>query len=200
MHDAVLFTRRLVLRPWREGDASELFRWASDPEIGPAAGWAPHASEGESRATIRAVLSVPETYAVCERGAAGSPVGSVSLKIGAAATDALALPTSEAELGYWLARPYWGRGYMGEAVGSLVAHGFDDLRLDAVWGVHYVGNERSRRVMERCGLAYVRTIEGVTHPVSGEDVSEDVRRLTREEWAGRRRAPICVRGGGPGAR
>lgn len=200
MSDAAIVTDRLVLRPWREEDAAPLFRWASDPGIGPAAGWAPHASEEESRAIIRGILSAPETYAICMRDDPASPVGSVALKIGAAATAELALSSCEAELGYWIARPCWGRGYMGEAVRVLLAHGFDDLRLDAVWGMHYVGNERSRRVMERCGLAYVRTLEGMTHPVSGEEVSEDVRRITREEWAKRGRARICERKCGPGPR
>ena len=32
-------TERLVLRPWREDDAADLYRFASDPEVGPAAGW-----------------------------------------------------------------------------------------------------------------------------------------------------------------
>ena len=35
-------TERLLLRPWQESDAEALYRWASDPEVGPAAGWSPH--------------------------------------------------------------------------------------------------------------------------------------------------------------
>ena len=37
-------TERLLLRPWQESDAEALYRWASDPEVGPAAGWSPHTS------------------------------------------------------------------------------------------------------------------------------------------------------------
>ena len=35
-------TKRLTLRPWEESDAEALFKYASDPEVGPRAGWPPH--------------------------------------------------------------------------------------------------------------------------------------------------------------
>ena len=51
-----LETKRLLLRPWREEDAPALFRYASDPQVGPSAGWKPHASLEESREILRTVL------------------------------------------------------------------------------------------------------------------------------------------------
>ena len=48
-------TERLLLRPWQESDAEALYRWASDPEVGPAAGWSPHTSVENSREIIRTV-------------------------------------------------------------------------------------------------------------------------------------------------
>ena len=41
-------TKRLLFRPWREADAEELFRLASDPDVGPRAGWPPHKSVEEA--------------------------------------------------------------------------------------------------------------------------------------------------------
>ncbi len=41
-------TARILLRPWRESDAETLFKYASDPEVGPRAGWPPHQSVEES--------------------------------------------------------------------------------------------------------------------------------------------------------
>ena len=61
----ILQTKRLILRPWSENDAEELYKYASDPEVGPPAGWPPHTSAENSREIIRTVLSAPETYAVC---------------------------------------------------------------------------------------------------------------------------------------
>ena len=37
-------TNRIILRPWRDSDAEVLYKWASDPDVGPRAGWAPHQS------------------------------------------------------------------------------------------------------------------------------------------------------------
>ena len=46
---AVLQTERLILRPWEDDDAEELFRYAKDPDIGPIAGWPPHVNVENSR-------------------------------------------------------------------------------------------------------------------------------------------------------
>lgn len=168
-------TERLTLRPWTEADAPALFRWASDPEVGPRAGWEPHRSVEESTRIIREVLAVPESYAIVIKGRrpADEPVGAVGLKFGAASE--LARDTREAELGYWLARPLWGRGYVPEAACALLAHAFGDLRLSAVWAGHYDGNAQSRRVMEKLGLT-----EQCVRETDGQ--LERVLRITRAEW------------------
>ena len=73
-------TERLLLRPWQESDAEALYRWASDPEVGPAAGWSPHTSVENSRDIIRTVLApsayFPRRYrrgGVSRSSATGSP-------------------------------------------------------------------------------------------------------------------------------
>ena len=43
----ILETNRLILRPWCESDADDLYTYASDPEVGPPAGWPPHTSIGK---------------------------------------------------------------------------------------------------------------------------------------------------------
>ena len=174
-------TERLTLRPWTEADAPALFRWARDPEVGPRAGWEPHASVKESAKIIREVLAVPESYAIVvrDRVPKDEPVGAVGLKFGAASD--LARDAREAELGYWLARPLWGHGYMPEAARALLDHAFLDLRLETVWAGHYEGNLQSRRVMEKLGLTETRTRD------TGE-LREHVLCVTRAEW-GHNRAP-----------
>ena len=54
-------TERLILRVWQEDDAEALFKYASDPDIGPIAGWLPHTSVENSLEIIRTVFSAPET-------------------------------------------------------------------------------------------------------------------------------------------
>lgn len=50
-------TNRIILRPWRDSDAEVLYKWASDPDVGLRAGWAPHKSVEESREIIRTVFN-----------------------------------------------------------------------------------------------------------------------------------------------
>ena len=59
----ILKTQRLILRPWHADDAADLYTYASDPEVGPPAGWPPHTGVENSRQIIEQVLAVPETYA-----------------------------------------------------------------------------------------------------------------------------------------
>ena len=140
-------TERLILRPWREDDAEELFRWASDPEVGPCAGWAPHRDVEDSRNVLRTILIKPDTWAVTLRGS-DEPVGSV----GVFPTD-FSEGKGQPEIGYWIARPLWGKGYIPEAVRALIAHCFAG-GAEAVWCAHAVVNDRSRRVIEKCGFVF----------------------------------------------
>ena len=58
-------TERILLRPWRDSDADTLFKWASDPDVGPRAGWPPHGSVQESLEVIRTVFKdATNTWAI----------------------------------------------------------------------------------------------------------------------------------------
>lgn len=73
-------TEELILRPWQESDAETLFKYASDPEVGPRAGWPPHKSVEESLEIIRTVFAGEET--LCPNLEMGSdrPVRVMKLK------------------------------------------------------------------------------------------------------------------------
>jgi RimJ/RimL family protein N-acetyltransferase len=60
----------------------------------------------------------------------------------------------EQELGYRLRRPAWGRGYATEGGRALVAHGFERVGAAKISARTLRANRGSRRVMEKCGLAY----------------------------------------------
>lgn len=99
----ILETNRLLLHPWCEDDAENLYIYASDPEVGPPAGWPPHTSVENSREIIRTVLSAPETFAVCLKEN-GKPIGSIGFH-----RNDLAEADDEYELGYWIGKPFWGQ-------------------------------------------------------------------------------------------
>ena len=151
-------TERLLLRPWQEADAEHLYTYASSPLVGPMAGWPPHTSVEDSLDVIRHVLSTPGTYAVVDKSS-GHAIGSIGLMVGQASH--IGLPDTEAEVGYWIGVPYWGKGLIPEALRAILRHAFEDLQLEKVWCGYFDGNEKSRRVQEKCGFQYQYTKEKV---------------------------------------
>lgn len=184
-------TPRLILRPWVESDAEALYRFARDPLVGPPAGWPPHTSVENSREIIRGVLSARETYAMVLRYdtadsvsgeviSAGTPVGSVGIMFKGCGSYPH-MTNTEAEIGYWVALPLWGRGLVPEAVKALQARCFGELGLDGLWCGYYEGNEKSHRVQEKCGFVPRCDMVIPPHPLNGA-VREFFTYLSREEW------------------
>ena len=172
----ILQTKRLILRPWSENDAEELYKYASDPEVGPPAGWPPHTSVENSREIIRTVLSAPETYAVCLKEN-GKPIGSVGLH-----RNDLAEKDDEYELGYWIGRPFWGQGLIPEASRELLRYAFEDLGMNRIWCGYYDGNEKSRRVQEKLGFVFHHTTEGLEVKLLNEIRTGHSNLMTKERW------------------
>ncbi len=173
----VIETARMILRHWTESDAADLYEYAKDPAIGPAAGWPPHTSVENSREIIRNVLSDKETYAVIPK-AHGKPVGSVGIHF----KEHEGAETIEAEIGYWIGQPFWGQGLIPEAVEALLHRCFTELGCAVVWCAHFDGNAKSHRVQEKCGFVYHHTAEEVWN---GEPKINHYSRITREAWAAR---------------
>ncbi|MBO5316183.1 MAG: GNAT family N-acetyltransferase [Clostridia bacterium] len=172
----ILQTKRLILRPWSENDAEELYKYASDPEVGPPAGWPPHTSAENSREIIRTVLSAPETYAVCLKEN-GKPIGSVGLH-----RNDLAEKDDEYELGYWIGKPFWGQGLIPEASRELLRYAFEDLGMNRIWCGYYDGNEKSRRVQEKLGFVFHHTTEGLEVKLLNEIRTGHSNLMTKERW------------------
>lgn len=149
-----LETERLILRPWEDNDAKALYNCTKDDRVGPIAGWPVHTSVENSLEIIRGVLSDIGTYAVVLKET-NLPVGSVGLMIGNASN--LNHSDTEAEIGYWIGVPCWGRGLIPEAVEELVRYAFEEMKLEKLWCGYFEGNEKSRHVQEKCGFIYHHT-------------------------------------------
>ena len=180
----ILTTERLIMRPWEEDDAEDLYEYAKDERIGPPTGWPAHTSVENSCAIIRTILSAPETYAVCLKED-GRPIGSIGLMIGGQSN--IGLPNTEAEIGYWIGVPFWGQGLIPEGVKEIIRHAFEDLGLEVIWCGYFEGNDKSRRVQEKCGFIYHHTNENSEWVKMGDIRTEHISRLTREEWINCRR-------------
>jgi [ribosomal protein S5]-alanine N-acetyltransferase len=152
-----LNTPRLLLREWKIEDAKDMYEYASMPTVGPAAGWQVHQSMEESETIIRRFLQSDDTWAIVLKSE-NKVIGSVGLH---EKTDLLG--NVERELGYVLSTPYEGNGYMTEACNAVIAYAFDELKCARLRVYHFIANDKSRRVIEKCGFVYEHDIEYTTH-------------------------------------
>ena len=142
-------TERITLRHWLETDAKALYKYASDPEVGPRAGWPPHISEEESLEIIRTVFNNPTTWAIVWNET-GETIGA----IGYGPSCDCSLPAREGEptVGYWVGKPYWGKGICTEALRLMIAHIRETTVIRSLISGHFTDNHASGRVMEKCGF------------------------------------------------
>lgn len=155
-----LETERLVLRPWRESDLQDLYRYARVDGVGQMAGWQPHPDLDMSRQVLNMFIEEKKTFAL-ELKQNGKVIGSLGIE---ARDENLDLPEHLAgrELGYVLSKDYWGRGLMPEAVKAVITYCFKELHYDYLSCAHFVWNAQSRRVIEKCGFAFEKQIEHTT--------------------------------------
>ena len=172
-------TERLILRKWKESDAGSLFEYASDPEVGPIAGWPPHKSIEESLDVIKNVFDGAQCYAICEKDSQKA-IGAIELKLNGH-TD-MTERDDECELGYWLGKTFWGRGYMPEAARAILSHAFENLGMSCVWCGYYDGNQKSKRVQEKLGFIYHHTCPDVPVPLLKKVRIGHTNIMTKEHW------------------
>jgi RimJ/RimL family protein N-acetyltransferase len=145
-----LETPRLWLRQWREEDFEPFAALNSDPETMryfPARLRRAESDAFAERAGLLIALRGWGLWAV-ELKAGGEFIGFVGLN----EVDFQADFTPAVEVGWRLARQYWGNGYATEAARAAVDFGFRELGLEEIVAMTTPANQRSRRVMERLGM------------------------------------------------
>ncbi len=173
-----LETDRLILRPFRESDAEDLYAYARVEGVGEAAGWTHHKSLDESRAILADFIKKGEVFAL-ELKESGRVIGSLGLH----ATNNGEKYDPQRELGYVLSRDYWRRGLMSEAAARAVSYAFEDMALNTLWCAHFIGNDRSRRVIEKTGFHYLKPFVYDTR--DGRRLESLLYILTREDYENR---------------
>ncbi|PHN04890.1 GNAT family N-acetyltransferase [Flavilitoribacter nigricans DSM 23189 = NBRC 102662] len=63
-----------------------------------------------------------------------------------------------AEIGYWVGKPFWNRGYTSEAVEAIIGYGFQNLQLNKLMATHLDKNPASGRVMLKNGMVQEGTL------------------------------------------
>lgn len=171
-----LETDRLILRPFQETDLNDLYSYAKNPNIGPNAGWKPHESMDESKSILSNFIDDNEVLAIVWKEN-NKVIGSLGLH-----KDQLRSADNVRMLGYVLSEDYWGRGIITEASRALMAYAFTDLGLLMLTVHHYSYNQKSRRVIEKCGFAYEGTLRHCTQIYNGNTYDLVCYSMTKEEW------------------
>ena len=152
----ILETPRLILRAWRESDLEDLFEYASVPGIGEMAGWAHHETMDESLRVLRIFLAEKNVLAIVHKETE-KVIGSFGFHLSWANNEPEYRDLIQKEIGYVLAKDYWGQGLMPEAVEAVSRYLFDECGVEAVTVGHFSANSQSGRVIEKCGFTFVRS-------------------------------------------
>ena len=167
-----------IVRPWRTADTSSLVKYANNLNI------ARHLRDrfphpytlSDARRFIDAVASAyPVTTFAVDVG--GEAVGGIGFSPG---SD---VERFSAEVGYWLAEPFWGRGIAPEALRLVSQYAFTQFNLLRLFALPFADNDRSTRVLEKAGY----TREGVLRASSvkfGQPRDQVIYALVNPAWRG----------------
>lgn len=162
----IIETQRLRLRPWRMEDLEDFYNYCKNPDVGPWAGWKPHANMDESREILSRWVGSQENVRIAlEDKASGKVIGSIGIEEDGHRSG---VPDCKS-LGYVLSKDYWGQGLMTEAVTAAIDYAFQVMKLRLLTITHYPQNQRSKRVIEKSGFVYEGTLRTSTTIYNGEE-------------------------------
>lgn len=153
-----LRTKRLILRPFTLADAEATQRLAGDRAIADTTVNIPHPyANGMAEAWIgthrKSYEKGEAAYFAILRREGEELIGAVSL-------SSVNSRHGHAELGYWIGRPYWNRGYCTEAAAAMLQYGFSELNLYRIFATHFVRNPASGQVMQKIGMIQEGRLRG----------------------------------------
>ncbi len=174
----VLETERLRLRKLSMRDASDIFEYASLPEVAEHVVWEYHRNISDSMHFLRVVTQqyldgVPSPWGIVDKDL-GKLIGTIGYHI-------WSYPNGYAEVGYALSKDYWNKGIITEAFKEVIKFGFEHMRLNRVEATCKLPNTASEKVMQKCGLKY----EGILHKklfAKGEYHDLKLYAILKSEW------------------
>ena len=174
----ILTTARLLLRPFKLGDAGGLQRLAGDRAVADTTARIPHPYEDGMAESWIATL--PQQFHDKQECTFAIVLKETSELIGCISLT-LNMTDRRGELGYWIGCPFWNCGYCVEATRAVVDFGFSVLELNRIQAEHLTRNPASGRVMLKLGMRHEGRLHKHTQKwVVFEDV--DVYGLLQAEW------------------
>lgn len=174
----IIETERLILSKWSKKDAADLYAYARNPNVGPHAGWKPHADVKESKRIIKTIFQPNEVWAIRDKKN-GKAIGTIGFE-----KDKYRPDVNSRELGYSLSEDYWGKGIMTEAAKAVIKYGFDTLNLQMICICTGPENKRSQNVIRKCGFTYEGTLRCAYKIYDGTLRDVLCHSLFREEYYG----------------
>jgi [ribosomal protein S5]-alanine N-acetyltransferase len=158
-------TERIVLRHIVEGDANDLFYLDSDPEVVRYVGNVPLEKYEQAVKTIEGIHEQYNKYGIARwamiEKSSNSFLGWAGLKY---ITDTVNGKSNYYDLGYRLAKAYWGKGYATEAAKAVLEYGFNIMHLPTIYAIADCENDKSHHVLEKSGLQFVNEFDLKSRP------------------------------------
>lgn len=169
-------TPRLLLRHWNPLDLEDFLSFAADPEVMLASGATPAVTPAQGETAFRRALWDSGCYAIVLKET-GRAIGKIKFQ-----KDIRRFQVNALSIGYELAKPYWGNGYMPEALRAMIQCAFERKNLDVLAIGHFAGNDRSRRVIEKCDFQYEGTIRRAFQRGDGQIFDDVCYSILKEEY------------------
>lgn len=150
---SIFQTQRLLLRPWTMEDLEDFYAYARVDGVGEMAGWKHHESLEDTKRILEFFISGKKTLAVEYHG---KVIGSLGVD---RYNDYEFQELEEwmgREIGFVLAKDYWGQGLMLEAIERILTYLFLEEDLDFVLCSHFQWNKQSKRVQEKAGFRFYK--------------------------------------------
>lgn len=153
---AILETQRLILRPFMESDAEDMYRnWASNPKVTRYLTWPTHDNVEGTKSLLKIWEKDSErldSYQWCiEYKENHQAIGSIGAPEINEVIEAI-------EIGYCIGEEYWHKGITTEALTCVRDYLFDHVKCNRIWAGHDVQNPNSGGVMKKAGLVYEGTL------------------------------------------
>jgi RimJ/RimL family protein N-acetyltransferase len=173
-----LETERLILRDILPKDEEAFFEMDSKPEVHIYLGNNPVTNRDQIKEVIQHVRQQYEEngigrWAVIEKES-GNFIGWSGLKL---ITEYENKHINFYDVGYRLHPTYWGKGYATESAKAALAYGFNELKINDIYGIAHIENKASRHALEKCGLKFIEKFEFQMWKVQC-----DWLKISKEEW------------------
>ena len=173
-----LETTRLTLRRMTPKDAPDMYEYACRESVTRYLLWSPHPDENSTRRYLEQLQDQYKSGDFYDWAITLTENGKM---IGTCGYTEIDLQNERGEVGYVLNPDYWGQGIACEAVMAVLEYGFTSLGLYRIEAHYIIGNDRSRRVMEKCGM----TFEGILRSfmlIKGEHRDIGICAITKPDY------------------